>query len=403
MLQQDKLSRHKLSRRELFTIASRYGTKAALFAAATGSGLGAAAFGNFLARDAHAQAKAKYRFRFGGSTINRKNDRYLQTGLYQFIDYVEKGTNGEVNIQLLESGGACVEPSCGEKVANGVLDLGTSSSQNLGSVFPYSIALDFPFLWRDRTEVQNMFYAPEMNKVYRDVWRKHYGVELFYASGEMREVFLGQKFKDSADVRTPAQMKGYKIRITNSDMIRAFAQSIGMNPIPLAWTETLEGMKSGVVDCMETWPAAASGFGMTRVATQEVKLDFCPGMVVVFMNARKFQPLPDKIKEVFYDAGYKAMKDGYDGVTFAQEKVVGNGPKRDPKSDYGEHNFNQVKLTAAEMEAFRARGDVKEQAAIFDPIRKKLDGLAGLDVYGALKEFADKSQGKPLTPQKWWA
>jgi TRAP-type transport system periplasmic protein len=392
-----------LSRRELFEITRRYGAKAALFAAASGVGLSAGGLlGGFAARDARAAQTARYRLRFGGSTINQKNDRYLQTGIYKFIEYVEQGGDGQINIQLIESAGACAEPSCGEKVANSVLDLGTSSSQNLGSVFPYSIALDFPFLWNDRADVQNMFYASDMNKAYRDVWRRQYGIELFYASGEMRSIFMGQKYKDAPDVRTPAQLRGMKVRITNSDMIRAFTASAGMNPIPLAWTETLEGMKSGVVDGMETWPAAASGFGMTRVAAQEVRIDFCPGMVVVFMGARKFERLPDNLKEVFYNAAYRAMQDGYNGVTWAQNAVVGNGPEPAPDSDYAANRFNQVKLTPAELAVFRELGDVRKQAAIFDPIRKRLDELAGIDVHGALKAFADRTKGRPLTPQKWW-
>ena len=38
-------------------------------------------------------------------------------------------------------------------------------------------------------------------------------------------------------------MAGAKIRITNSEMIANFAASLKMNPIPLAWSELLEGLK----------------------------------------------------------------------------------------------------------------------------------------------------------------
>ena len=44
-----------------------------------------------------------------------------------------------------------------------------------------------------------------------------------------------------------------------------------MSPVPLAWTETLEGMKSGVVDGMETWGGAAAGFRMTKVTAQALE------------------------------------------------------------------------------------------------------------------------------------
>ena len=54
-------------------------------------------------------------------------------------------------------------------------------------------------------------------------------------------------------------------------------------------------------------------------------------------------------------------------------------------------------------DAFRERGSVERNGAIYGDIRKKLDGLAGLDVFGAIAEYEKKVRGKPLNAQKWWA
>ena len=42
-------------------------------------------------------------------------------------------------------------------------------------------------------------------------------------------------------------------------MISNFAKSMGMAPIPLAWGELLEGLKSGLVDATETYPELPRG------------------------------------------------------------------------------------------------------------------------------------------------
>ena len=42
-------------------------------------------------------------------------------------------------------------------------------------------------------------------------------------------------------------------------MISNFAKSMGMAPIPLAWGELLEGLKSGLVDATETYPERCRG------------------------------------------------------------------------------------------------------------------------------------------------
>ena len=54
------------------------------------------------------------------------------------------------------------------------------------------------------------------------------------------------------------------------------------------------------------------------------------------------------------------------------------------------------------MEAFRERGSVERNGQIYSGIRKELDSLAGLDVFGAIAEFEKKVRGKPLNAQKWW-
>jgi TRAP-type C4-dicarboxylate transport system substrate-binding protein len=396
---------NKLSRRQFIDLSRRFGAKAAIYGAGTLALSGSLPMlSSFLARDVHAQAKAKYKLRWGASTINEKNDQHVVTGIFEFVKQLETLTDGEVHVQMIGSGGACVENACGDKVANGVLDMGSSSSQNLGSVFPYSVAIDFPFLWNDRGDLHKMLYAKEMNPVYRDVWRKRYGIELIYQSNEMRNIMMGAKYDSAPEVRTPEALRGAKMRITNSEMIRAFAAGIGMNPIPLAWTELLEGLKSGVVDAAETWPGAATGFGMHKVLAQDVAVEFCPGSFTIFVASRSFDKLPDRIKEAFYEAGSLAMKAAYDQLTVAQNEVIGNGDKPSAESAYKQSKIRLIRLTAAERAAFKELAGVEgKNRAAYDAVRKQLDELAGLDVYGALKEFADKTKGQPVAPEKWWA
>ncbi len=388
---------------ETVNIARRYGLKAALFASASGIVGGVVpGLSDFLVRDAKAQAKAKYRLRFGASVITPTNELHLRTGIYDFVKRVEENSGGEVSIQIIDKTQACAETTCGERVINNVLEIGSSSPQNLGSVMPYSIALDWPFLWPDRTDYLNFLYSKESNRLYRDVMRKAYGVVPLYGSGEMRNVMMGLKYSGRPAMVSPAGLQGAKIRITNSEMISNFAQSMKLNPIPLAWTELLEGLKSGVVDAAETWPGAATGFGMHTVLSQDVAVEFSPGFELVFISASVFDKFPDKVKQAFLEASYDTQKSAYDAVALAQNAVIGNGKNPAPDSVYVKSNIKHSRLTAAQRAEFAALGGVEANAQLYSATRKKLDQIAGLDVYGAMKEVKDKLVGKPLQPVKWW-
>lgn len=393
-----------VSRRDFLRISKDYGTKAAVFAAVTGSASGAL-LGRYTARDAQAAKRAKYNIRFGASTINAKNENFLQTQVYDFVKWIEEGSDGEIGMQVIDSTQACAENQCVERVGAGVLDMGASSAQNAASVVFHAQALDWPFLWRSPEALLNLLHDPGMNAVYRDVWRNKYGIEYLYCSNEMRDIYMGLKYSDLPEVRHPDQLKDRKLRITNSTMIRNFAASLGMSPVPLAWTETLEGMKSGVVDGMETWGGAAAGFGMTKVTAQAVELNFCPGTASVFINARSMDRMPARLQDVVREAARKASAQSFEKLAEAMNTVIGSGPNPTPDSNFVElqESLRHVRLSEEEMDAFRERGAVERNGAIYGDIRKELDSLAGLDVFGAIAEFEQKNRGEPLNPQKWWA
>ncbi len=392
-----------LSRRDFLRISKDYGAKAALFAAVTGSA--GTAISQFAAKDAMAAKKAKYTLRWGATVVNPKNEEYLQTQLYDIVKWIEQDSDGEIAIQLIDKGQACAENQCVERVGAGVLDIGGSSAQNAAAVIYYAQALDWPFLWRDRTSLVNLLHDPSMNKVYRDVWIKKYGVEFLYCTSDPRDIFMGLKYSDLPEVRHPDDLKGRKLRITNSEMIKNFAASLGMSPVPLAWTETLEGMKSGVVDGMETWGGAAAGFGMTKVTAQAVNLNFCPGMGSTFVNVRSMERMPARLQDVLREAMRKGSAQSSEKLGWAMDHVTGDGPNPAPESNYQQlkATMRDIRLSEAEMDTFRERGAVERNGAIYSDIRKKLDEIAGLDVFGAVAEYEKKVRGKPLNAQKWWA
>lgn len=394
---------NRLTHTEHIDVARRFGMKAAVFAAGAGIVGGVIpGLDGFLAREAQAQGRAKIRMRFGASVMSPASEPHLCTGVYDFVKRVEERSQGEVAIQIIDKSQSCTENTCGERVMNNVLEIGASTPQNLGSVMPYSIALDWPFLWRDRTEYINFLFSKDSNLLYRDIFRKAYGVVPLYGSGDLRNILMGLKYADRPPIVSPAGLQGAKIRITNSEMISGFAQSMKMNPIPLAYTELLEGLKSGVVDATETWSGAATGGGMHAVLSQDVAVEFSPGFEFVFMSASVFDRLPEPIKLTFLEAAHDTMRTAYEAVAESKNSTVGSGKNPSPNSAYAKSKVRYNRLTEAQHSEFRKLGSVEGNAQLYSPTRKKLDQIAGFDVYGAMKEMAAKYNGKPLQPQKWW-
>jgi len=209
---------------------------------------------------AKSESKATYRFRFG-TIYTPAAAEYTAPGIYDFVERVHRKSDGEIAIQLIDKAQACSEDQCAQRVMNGILHMGSSTFQNTGTTMPYSVALDWPFLWKSRVAYHNFLLSKASNRLYRDVLRDKYGVVPLYASGGMRNIMMGEKYAEAADITSPDVLNGAKIRITNSEMISNFAKRMGMAPIPLAWGGLLEGVKSGLGDATGTYPSAAAGFG----------------------------------------------------------------------------------------------------------------------------------------------
>jgi TRAP-type C4-dicarboxylate transport system substrate-binding protein len=393
-----------LSRRVFLDLAAAYGARAAFGATVVVAQTGILPGTDWLLGEARAQSnKGKYRIRFGAGVVSKANELHLQTGLYEFVKKAEELSGGELEFQIIDSSQACNESTCGERVASQVIDMGNSSPQNMGSTFPYAIAMDFPFLWKDRTGYINFMYSKDSNKLYRNVLREAYGIEPLWVSGEMRNIFLGQKYKGREAITSFKEFQGAKVRITNSVMIANFMRSIGVNPIPLAWSETLEGLKSGVVDGAETWPGAATGFGMHRVLSHDVPLEFCVGCELFYISRATFQKLPTKLQEVMLEASLHAMQIGYSGVDLARNKYIGNGRNAEASAAYKEVDIKVAALSEAQLSEFKQAAALERNASLWGPARQTLDKVGGFDVYSALKDAAGRHNGKPHMPQKWWS
>nr|WP_277812986.1 hypothetical protein [Bordetella pertussis] len=120
------------------------------------AGAGAAAvlapFNSF----AKSEAKAAYRFRFG-TIYTPSAAEYTAPGIYDFVERVQRKSDGEIAIQLIDKAQACSEDQCAQRVMSGILHMGSSTFQNTGATMPYSVALDWPFLWKSRVAYHNFF------------------------------------------------------------------------------------------------------------------------------------------------------------------------------------------------------------------------------------------------------
>ena len=395
-----------VSRRDFMRISSQYGLTATYAAAATMGGLFSA---EALAQTVNTTYEKKFAGKAKhvlkqGSVFRWEHTKIQRVGIWEFCQDLEERTDGEIRVEILPGNSVCAEPVCIQKSMQGVLDIGTASTQNASGIVPWLNALDFPYMFQSAGQIYNFFFNPKSEKLFRRVYRDKYKMEFLWTLGEMRQLFMGMKWKDKPPITNIGMLAGTKNRVTNTQLGRIAMQLMKLNPVPVAWVETLDAMKSGLIDGMETWTSACTAFNMAPVVSQYVGLKFIPGTEHTAIRTQTLDKIGSDLAEEVMEAAYQAQARTMYNNEAGLVMVSGETPNPGPETIFGK--------TGTVMNFFTEEA-LKEAEEIANPTRpeyntwhEKLNKLGGYDVYEGMKaaarEYPKDALAINVEPRRWW-
>lgn len=207
---------------------------------------------------------------------------------------IEKRTNGQVEIQVFPGGTLTTAAGNYDGVVNGISDIGHSVFAYTRGRFPVMEALDSPMGYPNgtvATQVAYDFYKAMDPEELKDV-----KVLAIHAHGP--GVLASKK-----DVNSQDDMQGLKIRCTG--LSSKLAENLGAAPVAMAQNEAYEALQKGVVEAtfcpIETLKGWKQGEVIDYVVESKA-LGYTTTMFVV-MNKKKYDSLPDDVKQVFDEVG----------------------------------------------------------------------------------------------------
>jgi tripartite ATP-independent transporter DctP family solute receptor len=131
-----------------------------------------------------------------------------------------------------------------EGLIYGTLDMTLTSTAELGTFQPQMALFDMPFLFKDRKHAYKALDTVGMDlaKALEPKGLKMLG----YMENGIRHVTNNVR-----EVKTPADMKGLKIRVMNNKVYIEMMKSLGASPTPMAFSELYSAMQQGTVDGQE--------------------------------------------------------------------------------------------------------------------------------------------------------
>ena len=400
----------KIKRRDLMKVAGRYGLSSTLLGAAT---LGGALTLPELATAANSTYKKRFKnspkftLKFGASGLNERNLLIERAGCLQFVNDLEERTEGAIRVEFIGSNQLCGQLSCVKKTMQGITDIYASSTQNAAGGAPYLNVLDYAYMFPSRAAIYYFLYHPDSEKILREPMRRRHGVQFLFSHAELRGIMLGLKWKDKPTATSVDQLAGTKNRVTGTQLGRIAMNLMKLNPVPVAWEETLDGLKQGLIDGAETWMSAVAYANMSPVVSQCVNLKFFCGTEHTAMSAKVFDKLGSVLQDAVMESAYTTQLHVQGVHEASLVHTCGATNPQMPDTIFAKHGTRVADLSKAELRKAEEMCSPEFQPQHWEEWRERINGWAGgIDTYSSIyniaREIPVDTRAENVEPRRWW-
>lgn len=172
----------------------------------------------------------------------------------RFGELIEERSGGAMSLKFFSGGQLGSERDTLEITSFGGLDVNRVNLAPLNSIEPLTTIPALPFMFDSEAHMRRAVDGEPGNKVLASL-TKHDLIGLcFYDSG-------GRSFYNTRrPIHLPADMRGMKIRVQNSDLYVDMINSLGAAATPMDLGEVYQALVQGVIDGAENnWPSYESG------------------------------------------------------------------------------------------------------------------------------------------------
>lgn len=161
-----------------------------------------------------------------------------------FKDSLEKSAPGEFDVQINLNASLFKQGTEPAAMARGNLELTSISAFDIAKLVPEFSVFTAGYIVRDPDHQQKVFSGPIGTDMFKLVSEKMDVTPLATVYLGTRQVNL----REARNVKTPADLKGVKLRMPGSKEWLFLGEALGATPTPLAFGEVYLGLKTGTID-----------------------------------------------------------------------------------------------------------------------------------------------------------
>ncbi len=278
-----------------------------------------------------------------------------------FIDVAKKESNGRLEIKHFPNNMLGDDRTVCESMMLGDIALVQTQPSVLASMVPDLYVWDAPFLFDKIEDAWKCLDGELGHAINEQVERK--GLKYVAALENGYRHYTNSK----VPVRVPADVKGQKLRVMETDLQIAMWKNWGANPTPMAFAEVISGLQQGTIDAQENPLSIIDSNKLYEVQHYITLTGHIFSPHVVYINKEIYDSFDPEIKTAF-DKAAKAYETAQrKHATELNELSVGNFKKA---------GCEVIELTDEERAQWR---ETAIKGGIYDMIKSKMEHPEYLD------------------------
>jgi tripartite ATP-independent transporter DctP family solute receptor len=227
---------------------------------------------------------------------------YWGMGAQKFADLVKQRTNGRINIKpyfgsaLLK--GAQLKSA--QLVANGVIDCAMESTINISPVITEANIFSLPFFINNFENLDKMEYGQTGKAIFGAMDAKGL-VGLAWAENGFRQVT-----NSKIAIRTPADVKGLRLRVVGSPIFIDTFRQLGADPVNMNWGDAVTAFGQGVVDGQENPVGVLVPVQIWQYHKYATFWNYLVDPVIYYWNKKQWDAFPPDIQKAIRESAEEA-------------------------------------------------------------------------------------------------
>ena len=174
-------------------------------------------------------------------------------GMEAMADRLESETGGRILVKIYPGAQLGDERDMLEMTIFGGIDISRTSIAPLNSIAPETGVYSLPFLFRSTEHMRRVLDGPIGDEILAAL-EPHGRVGLCYYDAGARSMYNNLR-----PIHTPADIRGMKVRVMNSEVFVDMISTLGGNATPMGFGQVYESLALGTIEAAENnWPSYES-------------------------------------------------------------------------------------------------------------------------------------------------